>query len=110
MGKKAKLKALETKVQNQYRLPDLKLDGTDFDTFILKIDCAFKKGLESCYQTFPAISEPIVSGKVIKSLILEYKSSFPRHYVLMLRHLHYARKVNLGRGKHLTDNNIIYND
>jgi hypothetical protein len=108
--KQAKIKGLESKVEKLDSMLDLKLDGSVFDTFLLKIDSTFKDAIESCYNTFTAISEPIVSDEIIKSLIVEYKSLFPSHYLSMLRHLRYDTKVNLSKVQHLTDNNILYYD
>ena len=65
--KQAKIKGLESKVEKLDSMLDLKLDGSVFDTFLLKIDSTFKDAIESCYNTFTAISEPIVCDEVIKS-------------------------------------------
>ena len=52
------MKDLESKVEKLDSMLDLKLDGSVFDTFLLKIDSTFKDAIESCYNTFTAISEP----------------------------------------------------
>jgi len=45
--KQARIKGLESKVEKLDSMLDLKLDGSVFDTFLLKIDSTFKDAIES---------------------------------------------------------------
>ena len=111
-GKEAKMKVLESKVEELNNVVDINLEGPDYVTLIDLVDntCTFKKEMISCFTTFTSISQPIVSNEVMVSLILKYKTTLPSHYQSLLRHLQFSTRVGQTRNDRLTDYNIMYYD
>lgn len=109
-GKEAKMKVLESKVEELNNVVDINLEGPDYVNLLDLVDSTFKKEMISCFTTFTSISQPIVSDEVMVSLILEYKTKLPSHYQSLLRHLQFSTRVGQTRNDHLTDNNIMYYD